>query len=145
MSEIKFVKFVKIIKKLNNSKIKISFEVDNKKFKEKYLKILSKNYGICFDVGNLSTENKNVYKFIKKYKSIINHIHIKDKKYSLKKNNYSNCLLGNGIVNFADFFLELKKTNRGQNYLTLETFHGSNPIVNAKKNINFLKNLIKTN
>ncbi len=145
MSETRFLKFVNIIKKLNNSKIQISFEVGDKILKKKNVTVLNKNYGICFDVGNLSTENPKIYKRINKYKSIINHIHIKDKKYSLKKKNYLNCLLGEGVVDFKNFFAELKKINRTKHYFTLETFHGTKPIINAKKNINFLKRLIITN
>jgi len=144
MSDEDFIKFVEIVKKLNKRKIKISFEVNKIKFKVKYLKILNKNYGFCFDSGNLSEEDKNCYLYLKKYKDIINHIHIKDKnKYSKTKKKYTNCLLGNGIVNFKKIFIELNKYSHNLNSLTMETFYGSNPILNAKKNLNFLKNYIK--
>ena len=63
----------------------------------------------------------------------------------MKKKNYSNCILGEGIVDFKNFFSELNKIKGTKHYFTLETFHGTKPIINAKKNVYFLKKFIRKN
>tara|TARA_Y200000002_G_C22681725_1_gene664378 strand:- start:1993 stop:2754 length:762 start_codon:yes stop_codon:yes gene_type:complete len=135
MTKKELIRFINILKKLIvKKKILISLELNN--FNEKVLRLLNKKIGICFDTGNLAVHSENYLKKFSKNINKINHIHIKDKKIKNKK--FINCRLGTGIVKFKTFFsiLKVKKYKRA---ITLETNVGNNPILEAKKNLNFLK------
>jgi sugar phosphate isomerase/epimerase len=127
----------KEIKKILKFNLKVSLEV-NFPLSKNTIKNLDKQVGLCMDTGNLSEKKINLAEFYKNHKKVINHIHIKDKKKI--GFGYSNCMLGSGIVDFKSFFkaIDLKKNN----YFTLETFYGSNPINNLKLNLRFLKKYI---
>ena len=54
---------------------------------------------------------------------------------------FTNCRLGLGIVKFDQVFSILKK-KKYNGAITLETNVGTNPILEAKRNLNFVKNYI---
>jgi len=137
LNEKKLLIFSEQIKKILNYNFKVSLEINFNLKKTSQVK-LGKQIGICMDVGNLSEKKINLKKFYNDHKNIINHIHIKDKKKEGEK--YSNCMLGDGIVDFDTFFqtVDLKQ----HNHLTLETFYGLDPINNLKLNLDFLRKYV---
>jgi sugar phosphate isomerase/epimerase len=121
-----------------SSKIEISFEVDtHTKLIKNFFKLLKiKNCGITFDTGNIFVQKKSISKTFKSIKNVINHLHIKDRDIFGK-----NVELGTGLINFKKFFDILKK-EKYINTITLETFRCENAILQASKNINFLKKIL---
>ena len=93
--------------------------------------------GICFDLGNATAYNFNIFDEIIQYGHSINHIHIKDR----LRNNGSNVLMGKGNVDFTSAFNALNKIKYSGNF-TLETNPGNNPNLNARENLLLTKNLI---
>ena len=100
-------------------------------------KRIHKNLYFTFDTGNRILLNRNLVEDLLKFKNLIKHIHIKD-----KDKNKKNVILGNGLVKFKFFFQALKKI-KYKGRLTLETTRGNHPINIAKKNLLFLKKIIK--
>ena len=92
--------------------------------------------GITFDTGNVFLIKKDIVSDFKKFRKYINHIHIKNRD---EKGN--NVQLSKGLIYFKSFFDELKKIKyKGE--VTLETARGSNPIENARLNIDYVRDEI---
>ena len=118
---------------IKGSNIKISIEIN--KINKLIEKKLNKNIGVCYDVGNL--KYKSLF-FLKKYYKFINHVHVKD----LKFNKGKKCFLGSGDVELREIFTFLKQ-KKYKKKITLETYYNKyKAISGAKKNINFVNNLI---
>ena len=97
----------------------------------------SKNLYLVYDTGNRAKKGINQLEEIMNLKNKIIHIHLKDK--DLRGNNV---IIGNGIVNFKDIFLALKKINYKKNF-TFETNRGNDPIQTMLKNIQFIKKICR--
>lgn len=134
----KFINFIFFLKKESSkNKVKISLEV-NENY-EKFIKILSNNkikdIKITFDTGNFYLTNKNVFKNLKKYYSLINHIHLKDRNIFGK-----NVVFGSGEIDFKNLFIFLKKKKYNK-FFTFETNRGSDAVETAINNLKITKNL----
>lgn len=129
--------FNKIFKNIDK-KIEISFETNAnpKKVKLFIQKLNYQNVGITFDIGNVFNKNKNVIYYYKSILSLINHIHIKD-----RDSKGRNVKLGNGKINFKNFFKTLK-SNNFKKLITLEIYRKENSTLNAFENMHYLKKLI---
>ena len=132
-----------LFKIIKNKKIQVSIELDSKLDLKTKFNIFIKYYpkiGICYDIGNSISENKDFVKEISYLSKVINHIHLKDKIKKGKK--FYNTYLGKGLLDFY----KLKKILNCINYnkkITLECFHGNNPIQASVRNLEFArKNLI---
>jgi L-ribulose-5-phosphate 3-epimerase len=112
----------KIIKYLQNSKIKLIFESDFSPKKLKgFIKKFDKNFfGINYDVGNSAALNYNIDEEFKCYGNYIFNIHIKD-----RFKNGKTIRLGNGGVNFFKLFCNLRKI-KYKNNLILQTARSKN-------------------
>ena len=93
-------------------------------------------FGICIDSGNLWQYSESPIQEIQMLSNKILHVHIKD-----KDKNGNNVLLGEGLVNFFELFNALKKINY-IDILTLETKYFNNPVLEAKKNLLYILNII---
>lgn len=87
---------------------------------------------VVYDTGNRIAYGHDLSKDIRLLGKRINHFHIKDKNRANE-----NVLLGTGLVNFLQVFEALAHINYSGAY-TFETNRGSNPILTAKYNINFV-------
>lgn len=138
MNNKELISFIKILKKLIlNKKIRISLEIDI--FDQRVLSLCNKKIGICYDTGNMAVGSKD---YLSKFESnikIINHIHIKDK--FVTKTKSVNCRLGDGIVKFNKFF-SILKSKKYNGKITLETNMGKKPLLEAKKNLKFVRNFL---
>lgn len=139
MSDKKLIIFIKMLKKILYKKKDpiISLEIEN--FQSNIYGHLNGQIGLCFDTGNLAIKSKNYLHDLLLHHHYINHIHLKDKKIKNKK--AINCRLGTGLVNIKKIFLILKKL-KYKGSITFETSFKKNPIMEAKKNLNFVRNLI---
>lgn len=118
------------------NKVEISFECDFNSKKILYLSRKIKNFKITFDTGNVFLIEKNVVNSFKKLRTLVNHIHIKDRN-SLKMN----VILGTGLINFKSFF-KLLKDCKYNNEMTLETNRGSDAIMTGRLNLVLINKLI---
>ena len=138
MNNKELIFFIKILKKMIfKKKICISLEID--KFNQKVLDLCNKKIGICYDTGNMAVGSKDYLSKFENNIKKINHIHLKDK--FVTKTKSINCRLGEGIVNFNKFFLILK-SKKYNGKITLETNLGKKPLLEAKKNLKFVKNFL---
>lgn len=95
------------------------------------------NIAICYDLGNARAVGYSPEEEIISLNDLIAHVHIKDRKV-----NGPNVMLGKGDVDFIACFKSLKKIGYdGQ--LILETVYEVLPAVEAKKNLQFIQNIIK--
>lgn len=130
--------FIKILKKLTFKKeIRISLEID--KFDQRVLSLFNKKIGICYDTGNMAVGSKNYLSKFENNIKIINHIHLKDK--FVTKTKGINCRLGDGIVKFNKFF-SILKSKKYDGKITFETNLGKKPLLEAKKNLKFVRNFL---
>ena len=95
-----------------------------------------KNIYFLYDTGN-RYKLKNPEEDILEFGKNIKHIHIKDK--SLDGKNVS---LGTGLVKFNTIFRALKKISYNGDYV-FETTRANNSIITAKRNLLFLKRMLK--
>ena len=127
----------KIIKYLQNSKIKLIFESDfpPKKLKNFIKQFHKKYFGINYDVGNSAALNYDIDKEFKYYGEYIFNIHIKD-----RVKNGKTIRLGKGNVNFLKLFNNLRKI-RYQKNLILQTARSKNNqhMNEIKINLNYLR------
>ena len=139
INEKNFSKFIKPLQKICNlsykNKIQVLLEGN---FRAKLYfnlkkKIKCNNLYLVFDTGNRINLKRNMYYDMQLFKKHIKHIHIKDKN-DLKKN----VRLRDGNVDFNLLFKTLKKIRYKGNF-TVESTRGDNPILTAKKNLNFIK------
>lgn len=138
MNNKELTSFIKILKKLTfKKKIRISLEID--RFDQRVLSLFTKKIGICYDTGNMAVGSKNYLSKFKNNIKIINHIHLKDK--FVTKNKRINCRLGDGIVKFNKFF-SILKSEKYDGKITLETNLGKKPLLEAKKNLKFVRNFL---
>ena len=61
-------------------------------------------FGVTFDTGNEFIKHKNISKTFNLNFSYINHVHLKD-----RNKNFENVIFGTGLINFKNFFINLKK------------------------------------
>ena len=95
-----------------------------------------KNIYFLYDTGN-RYKFKNPGLDISEFGKNIKHVHIKD------KNLYGeNVSLGSGVVKFNEIFKALKKISYAGDYV-FETTRMNNSLRTAKKNISFLKRMLK--
>ena len=139
-----FDNFLKILKHLINKQMKSNFKIClevslDAKIILKALNANQTNVSICYDLGNATAFGFDIFEEIILLKDRISHIHVKDR----KKSGGPNVPLGSGDVDFSSGFKALKKINYSGSF-TLETALGSKPLVSAKKNYLFTKNLIAT-
>ena len=119
--------FKKNIKLLVEADISFNFFLNLKKHK---------NFYFLYDTGN-RYKFKNPEKDILEFGQNIKHIHIKDKNLDGK-----NVSLGMGVVNFKKIFKALKKISYKGDYV-FETTRMNNSVATAKKNIIFLKRMLR--
>ena len=101
-----------------------------------FMKYSFNNIAICYDVGNARAAGYSPEEEIVMLNDLIAHVHIKDRKI-----NGPNVMLGNGDVDFAACFKSLKEIGYdGQ--LILETAYETSPAAEAKKNLQFIQNII---
>ena len=114
----------------------IEANFDPNKTKELFKKIDNKKLGFTFDTGNIFNSGYDLVYYFNIINDYIDHVHIKDRD---KKG--ANVSLGSGLINFDKIFKLIKK-NKKISSLTLETYRKRNSIVEAYKNLSFIKNLL---
>ena len=122
----------------SNSNIILTLELSLPAFqiRSAFIKHSFNNIAICYDVGNARASGYSPEEEIIILDDLIAHVHIKDRKI-----NGPNVMLGNGDVDFAACFKSLKKIGYdGQ--LILETAYETSPVAEAKKNLQFIQNII---
>ena len=136
--EEKIVRYFKKIKK-QFKKIKIIFEIDYEpdKVLNFIRKFNSNQFGINYDTGNSSAKGFRLNDELRYFKYVKN-IHIKDRLY-----NGPTVRLGEGEVNFDQFFRKIKKINYKGNFI-LQTARSKNNkhLYEIKRNLNFIKKFI---
>lgn len=101
-----------------------------------FIKHSFNNIAICYDLGNARAAGYFPEEEIIMLNDFIAHVHIKDRKVS-----GPNVMLGEGDVDFAACFKSLKEIDYdGQ--LILETAYETSPAAEAKKNLQFIQNII---
>ena len=101
-----------------------------------FIKHSFNNIAICYDLGNARAAGYSPEEEIIMLNDLIAHVHIKDRKV-----NGPNVMLGDGNVDFAACFKSLKEISYdGQ--LILETVYETSPVAEAKKNLQFIQNII---
>jgi len=139
IDEKNFFKFVKSLQKICNLSYKNKIQVllegnfEPKLYFNLKKKIKCNNLYLVIDTGNRINLKRNMYDDMQLFKKHIKHIHIKDKN-DLKKN----VKLKAGNVDFNLLFKTLKKIRYKGNF-TIESTRENNPILTAKKNLNFIK------
>jgi sugar phosphate isomerase/epimerase len=143
INEKNYIKFLTILKKISIlcSKYNIVFTIEcnlNSKIFKILKKIINrKNFYITFDTGNQFLKNVNFFDEVLLYKKDIAHIHLKDRDKFDK-----NVLLGKGLVNFKNFFLNLKRI-RYKGSFSIESTRGKNFLNSAKKNKQFFHSMMR--
>lgn len=129
----------KLFDLINLYKVKLALEINLPAFKVmKALKLDQLEiFGICIDTGNLWYCSNSPLQEIQTFSNKIIHIHVKD-----RDKDGNNVLLGDGLVNFYEFFGILKKINYSKIF-TLETKYFKKPINEAKKNFLYICNIIE--
>lgn len=120
----------------NLTSVSIEANFDPNKTKELFKKIDNKKLGFTFDTGNIFNSGYDLVYYFNTINDYIDHVHIKDRD---KKG--ANVSLGSGLINFDKIFKLIKK-NKKISSLTLETYRKRNSIVEAYKNLSFIKNLL---
>lgn len=138
MNNKELIVFIKILKQLIFKK-KISISLEIEKFDQKVLNLLNKKIGICYDTGNMALKSKDYLHKFKNNINKINHIHLKDN--YVKKSKRINCRLGDGVVKFDKFF-SILKSKKYDGKITLETNLGKKTLLEAKKNLKFIRNFL---
>ncbi len=136
----KLSKFLNNLSLLSKNKgVELSYEIDAKynSVLSLFKKLKFDNVGITFDAGNIFLSHKNLIQYFRKIYKHINHIHIKDRNIRGE-----NVILGTGLINFLTLFKEIKYRKYSGD-VTLETFRKKNSIIQAHKNLHFLKSLYK--
>ncbi len=101
-----------------------------------FIKHSFNNVAICYDLGNARAAGYSPEEEIIMLNDLIAHVHIKDRKV-----NGPNVMLGEGDVDFVACFKSLKEIGYdGQ--LILETAYETSPAAEAKKNLQFIQNII---
>ena len=116
----------------------IESNIDFNTFQNIRNSIKRKNIFFLYDLGNRVNFYKNVFLDILKFGNNIKQIHIKDKDSYNK-----NVLIGKGNVDFKAAFRAIKKISQKNLSFAFENNRGKNPLITARKNINFFKKLIK--
>jgi hexulose-6-phosphate isomerase len=126
---------------LIRNKMKFLFELDlSPSLARKFIKNFSKRaFGINYDTGNSASYGYAVKDEFSSYGKYIENIHIKDRKL----NGFS-VPLGQGDVNFSEFFKILKKY-KYDNLLILQTARSNKnrDFNEIKRNLTFLKKKFK--
>ena len=136
------------------SYIEYEYEIDNilDKINSSYL-------GLCLDTAHLHYSSVNPYEAIKKYSSLIKHMHFKDIDQNILDQVHKDkidfdtavkmqvfCPLGTGILDFKKILENLGKIGYDK-YVTIEQdidpTEGLNPIDYAKKSLSFLNQKVK--
>ena len=123
-----------------SKKIKLSFEFEESllEIKKVLIHFKKNNYfGVTFDTGNEFIKHKNISKTFNLNFSYINHVHLKD-----RNKNFENVIFGTGLINFKNFFINLKKKNYNK-YCTFETHRGRDPLNTAKENRKFVDKILR--
>jgi sugar phosphate isomerase/epimerase len=98
----------------------------------------NKNIGIVYDIGNAVYCEHDIALDMNVLDENIVHIHLKD-----KNEQGDNVVLGDGKVNFSQFF-DILKMNKYTGDFTLETSRGKNAISTATANIEFIRRSFHT-
>lgn len=94
------------------------------------------NVKLVYDIGNMTNCGYNVLDDLDCYFDYIGHIHIKDKNHQ-----GTNVRLGSGEVNFNEVLQYLKNRKYNGDF-TLETARGSDALVEAAINLNYINQII---
>ena len=93
--------------------------------------------GVCLDSGNLWHYSDNPINDIRTVSDKIIHLHIKD-----RDKEGENVLLGKGLVDFNLFFKVLEDIGYS-NSMTLETKYFKNPPNEARKNLQYILQIMQ--
>tara|TARA_A100001035_G_scaffold256944_1_gene232604 strand:+ start:1176 stop:2015 length:840 start_codon:yes stop_codon:yes gene_type:complete len=122
---------------INKKKVIILFEFENNpKFISAFLKKLDpKIFGVNYDTGNSAAKKFSMDEEFNEYGRYIKNIHLKD-----KNEKSTSVPLGEGLVDFENFFYLLKKYNYKNNLIfqTARSKKGTH-VNEIKKNIGFIK------
>jgi len=120
----------------NNIILALELDLPADQIRSVFIKHSFNNIAICYDLGNARAAGNFPEEEIIMLADFIAHVHIKDRKV-----NGPNVMLGEGDVNFVECFKSLKKIGYdGQ--IILETSYNNSPIDEAKKNFEFIQNII---
>lgn len=125
---------------INKKKVIILFEFENNpKFISDFLKKLDpKIFGVNYDTGNSAAKSFSMNEEFKEYGMYIKNIHLKD-----KNEKSISVPLGQGLVDFENFFCLLKKYNYKNNLIFQTARSKKYAHVNEiKKNISFIKKFL---
>ena len=93
--------------------------------------------GVVYDIGNATFNRNCIIEDWNILKDRIRHVHIKDKDSQGK-----NIFLGEGLVNFKEFF-DILQRNEYKGKLVFETSRGAEALKTAKRNLNFINRFLK--
>lgn len=120
----------------NNIILALELDLPADQIRSVFIKHSFNNIAICYDLGNARAAGNFPEEEIIMLANFIAHVHIKDRRV-----NGPNVMLGEGDVNFVECFKSLKKIGyNGQ--IILETSYNNSPIDEAKKNFEFIQNII---
>ena len=120
----------------NNIILALELDLPADQIRSVFIKHSFNNIAICYDLCNARAAGNFPEEEIIMLDDFIAHVHIKDRKV-----NGPNVMLGEGDVNFVECFKSLKKIGYdGQ--IILETSYNNSPIDEAKKNFEFIQNII---
>ena len=123
--------------KKNRIQLLLESNMSPKEFISLKRNINSKNCYFLFDTGNRILLKKNPVDDIYEFKNNIRYVHLKDKNIHDK-----NVIFGKGLVDFNSIFKALMKINYKGSF-AIESQRGENIELQATKNFNFFKKLIK--